>query len=530
MPTDRPCALVADSLDPDQLKPLRDLGVEILDRAGISAEQLALEIGPCQALLVRSRTKVTPDLLARAPALRVIGRAGTGVDNIDIEAATRSGVVVMNVPGGNAVAAAEHTIALMTALARSVPQAAASLRAGRWDRKLYQGTELTGKTLGVVGLGRIGREVAYRARGMRMRVLAYDPLTTAEVAEDLGIELRPLDELVKEIDFLSLHVPLSDATRHLVDAGLLASAKPGLRILNVARGGIVDEAALLESIEAGHVAGAALDVFESEPPEGSALVAHPAVISTPHLGASTAEAQAGVAHAVASQVGRYLTEGVIENAVNVVGLDPALREQVQPWADLARRLGWLASALSGDGIHQVDLTMVGEIASSCPQEALTTEVLMGLLNRFAGDRVNPVNAALFAEERGIRLSSAQRPAHKSFQSLLRVQVQHGDGSLNLAGTLFGTHNLRVVRAFGFNIDAIPEGPMLWCANRDAPGIIGHLGTVLADEGINIANMSVGRNSETGEALAVLNLDAEPSAEAIAALMSRDGIHWIRLVT
>lgn len=530
MPTDSLRVLVADSLDPDQLEPLRTHGVEVVDRVGITADELLSEIEPFQGLLVRSRTRVTAELLAAAPALRVIGRAGTGVDNIDVEAATRSGVVVMNVPGGNAVAAAELTIALMTSLARSVPQAAASLKAGRWDRKAFQGTELTGKTLGVVGLGRIGREVGARARGLRMRVIAYDPLTTAEVADDLGVELRPLEELVKESDFLTLHVPLSEETRHLVDASLLALARPGLRVLNVARGGIVDEAALLDALERGRVAGAALDVFESEPPEDNPLVAHPAVISTPHLGASTAEAQAGVAHAVASQVGRYLTEGVIENAVNVVGLDPALKEQVQPWADLARSLGWLASALVGDGIHGVDLTLVGEIVSTCPQEALSTEVLLGLLRRFGGDRVNPVNAAMFAEERGLRLSSAQRPAHKSFQSLLRVDVHHADGTLNLAGTLFGTHNLRVVRAYGFNIDAIPEGPMLWCANKDAPGIIGHLGTVLADEGINIANMSVGRNGETGEALAVLNLDAEPSDAALAALAARDGIHWVRLVT
>ena len=342
--------------------------------------------------------------------------------------------------------------------------------------------------------------------------------------------MRSLETLVSESDFLTVHCPLSEATRHLIDATLLSAAKPGIRILNVARGGIVDEAALLDSLNDGRVAGAALDVFESEPPEDNSLIQHPAVIGTPHLGASTAEAQAGVAQAIAAQLGRYLTEGVIENAVNVVALDPSVEAEVRPWIDLAGRLGWLASALVGDGIRQVDLTRVGEIAQTCPPEAITTEVLLGILSRFVGEPLNPVNASLFAEERGIRVSSMQRGAHKSFQSLLRVRVHHGEGELELAGTLFGTKNLRVVRAFGFNIDAIPEGPMLWCANRDAPGIIAHLGSVLADAGINIANMSVGRDAGSGEALAVLNLDGTPSGEALAKLSGHEGIRWVRLVT
>jgi len=523
------CVLVADSLDPEQLQPLRDAGVKVVDASGISPQELLTRIAPFQGLLVRSRTQVTEALLEAAPNLKVVGRAGTGVDNVDIAAATRAGVVVMNVPGGNAVAAAEHTVALMMSLARSIPQAAESLRSGRWDRKVYQGTELTGKTLGVIGLGRIGREVALRARGLRMQVLAYDPLTTEEAADDIGVGLRSLEGLVGAVDFLTVHVPLSDATRHLVGRQLLAKAKPGLRVLNVARGGVVDESALLEAIESGRVAGAALDVFESEPPAGDGIVSHPAVVSTPHLGASTVEAQAGVAHAIAAQVGQYLTESVIENAVNVVGLDPALRAEIGPWADLARRLGSVASELAGDGIRQVDVTLMGEI-TEWPQEALTTEVLMGVLGRFGGDRLNPVNAALFASERGIRVSTGQRTTHRSFQSLIRVAVAHGDDEIvSIDGTLFGTKQLRIVRAFEFNIDAIPEGPMLWVANEDQPGIIGHLGTVLASAGINIANMSVGRNANTGAALAVLNLDGGPAAETLSELESRPEIRWIRLV-
>lgn len=530
MPRPTMRVLVADSLDPEQLQPLRDAGVEVVDEAGISSEDLLTRIEPFHGLLIRSRTRVTKELLSAAPNLKVVGRAGTGVDNVDLAAATRSGVVVMNVPGGNAVAAAEHTIALMTSLARSIPQAAESLRAGRWDRKLFQGIELTGKTLGVVGLGRIGREVALRARGLRMQVIAYDPLTSEGAAADIGVGLRSLEELVAESDFLTVHVPLGDQTRHLVGADLLSRAKPGLRVLNVARGGVVDEAALLEALESGTVGGAALDVFESEPPAPDGLVAHPAVVATPHLGASTVEAQAGVAHAIAEQVARYLTEGVIENAVNVVGIDPALREEMGPWAELGRRLGSVASELTGDGIRQVDVTLMGEI-TAWPQEALTTEILLGVLGRFGGDRINPVNAAVFASERGIRVSTGTRSTHRSFQSLIRVSLEHGTGeTVCLDGTLFGTNQLRIVRAFDFNIDAIPEGPLLWVANEDQPGIIGHLGTILAEAGINIANMSVGRMENTGEALAVLNLDGLPDGDTLKQLESRPEIRWIRLVT
>ncbi|MAG58851.1 MAG: phosphoglycerate dehydrogenase [Planctomycetes bacterium] len=521
--------LVADALDAEQLASLHGRGIEVLDEAGISAEALRTRLRSVHGLLVRSRTQVDADLLSVAPDLRVVGRAGTGVDNIDLEAATRAGVVVMNVPGGNAVAAAEHTIALMMSLARQIPVAAASLREGRWDRKRFQGTELTGKTLGVVGLGRIGREVAQRAHGLKMRVLAFDPVLTAEVADDMGIGLLPIDELVANVDFLSVHVPLSDATRHLVDRALLAKAKPGLRVLNVARGGIVDEVALLEALESGSVGGVALDVFEQEPPTDAALLRHDRVVATPHLGASTAEAQAGVARAIADQVGRFLIDGVMENAVNAAGLDPASRAELAPWLQLARRLGTVAASLVDGGIRQIDVTLVGEIASGSG-DALTTEVLLGLLRPFATDRLNGINAEWFARERGIRVSHGSRPSHKSFQSLLRIAVHHGDeATLHLSGTLFGVDNLRIVRAFGFNIDAIPEGAMLFCRNQDRPGIIGHLGTLLADAGVNIANMSVGRDPNSGEALAVLNLDAPPESEVLAALAAREEIRWVRYV-
>jgi D-3-phosphoglycerate dehydrogenase len=388
--------------------------------------------------------------------------------------------------------------------------------------------EVTGKTLGIVGLGRIGREVARRALGLRMKVIAYDPIVSAQVAEELQVSLSSLDDLLRNADFLTVHVPLAPLTRHLIDARLLGLAKPGLRILNVARGGVVDEAALLSALESGRIAGAALDVFEEEPPRSRALLDHPRVVATPHLGASTSEAQSEVTRQIAIQVGRFFTAGIVENAVNLVGADPALREEMTPWAHLCKRLGGVAGGLAGDGLSRVEVTLFGEV-SRFPREVLLVDVLLGLLRPVAGDRINEVNAVLFARERGIALSDRHQESHKSFHALVRVSVQSDRGQIVLDGTLFGRANLRIVRAFGFNIDAIPEGPMIFAANEDRPGIIGHLGTVLGRAGVNIANMSVGRDQELGHALAVLNLDQEPSPEVLSALASSPAIRWVKHV-
>lgn len=526
MSSERLRVLIADQLDVEQLQPLRETGIEVVERAGIPAGELLETIAGFDGLLVRSRTRVTAEVLAAAPRLRVVGRAGTGVDNVDVAAATRAGVVVMNVPGGNVVAAAEHTLALMFALARHVPRAAQALREGRFEQKPFLGVELTGKTLGVVGLGRIGRAVAERARGLGMTVVAYDPIASARAAEEMGVTLLALEEVVARSDWLTVHVPLAPLTRHLVDRRLLSLARPGIRILNVARGGVLDEAALLEALDSGRVAGAALDVFEEEPPRNRALLDHPKVVATPHLGASTVEAQAGVARQIGIQVGTFLTRGVAENAVNLVGTDPRLREEIEPWQTLCRRLGGVAGGLCGPGLSRIELTVFGEVARF-PREALLVEALAGVLRPVAGDRVNQVNAALFAKERGLLVTDERKESHKSFQSLVRVTVTGDRESVALDGTLFGRNNLRIVRAFGFNIDAIPEGPMLFCANDDRPGIIGHLGSVLGRAGVNIANMSVGRDLEKGHALAVLNLDQEPGPEVLAALAAAPAIRWVR---
>lgn len=520
--------IVADQVDSEHLAPLLEKGIEVSNRAGIEASELREILPGFHGLIVRSRTKVTREILANAPDLRVVGRAGTGVDNIDVEAATDQGVVVMNVPGGNVVAAAEQTLALLFALARHTAAAAASVRAGKWEQKPFIGIELTGKTLGVLGLGRIGREVARRAHGLGMRVVAFDPIVAATAAEAWGVTPLSLDEVAKQADILTVHVPMAPKTRHLVDRRLLSLTRRGVRILNVARGGIIDEQALFEALESGHVAGAGLDVFEQEPPTDRRLLDHPRVVATPHLGASTVEAQTEVAKQIAHQLADYLSDGVVENAVNLISADKKLRDELKPWLTLARRLGAVAGALAGNGLSRVEIVAFGELAR-LPREALVSEACVGLLHASAGERINQVNATRFAKGRGIAVADRSQDSHESFQSLLRVSVQGDREHVTLDGTLFGRSTVRIVRAFGWNIDAIPDGPMLFVANEDRPGVIGHLGSVLAEAKINIANMSVGRDRKLGEALCVLNLDDEPNAATLYALKSAPGIRWIKAV-
>jgi D-3-phosphoglycerate dehydrogenase len=524
-----PSVLVADALSGADLEPLRAAGITVQDRAGLDARELAAILPGFEGLLVRSRTRVTAELLERPGRLRVIGRAGVGVDNIDLDAATRASVVVMNTPQGNVTAAAEHTIALLFALCRHIPEACAALRAGRFEQKPFLGVEIAGKTLGVVGLGRIGREVARRARALGMRVIGYDPLLAEDSARDLDVTLLALEELLREADVVTLHVPATPATRHLIDRARLAAMKRGARLLNVARGGIVDEQALLDALERDHLAGAALDVFESEPPAFGPLIHHPKVVATPHLGASTVEAQAGVARQVALQVADFLTRGVVENAVNMPGIPPGQAELLRPWASLARRLGGIATGLLRAPVRRVVLTTYGE-TSELSREFLCAESLFGLLRPYFDGRLGPVNARLIAGELGLLVSDRKVAKHRSFQGLLRVAATSASGeTVTLDGTLFGRDHLRLVRAFGVNMDAIPEGSLLFVANQDRPGVIAHLSQGLAAAGINIASMSVGRDAARGEALAVLSLDQEPGAGLLELLSADSRILWVRHV-
>ena len=518
--------LVADALELSELEALVARGIEVLDHRGIEAEALPAALQDCEGLLVRSRTQVDAALLEACPALRIVGRAGSGVDNIDLDAATSAGVLVSNTPGGNTNAAAEHTLALIFALARHLPQAAQSLAEGRWERTRFVGIELKGRRLGLVGLGRIGLNVARGARGLGMEVLATDPLIRAERAAELGIQLVSLPELVERVDFLSVHVPLVEKTRGLIGAELLARARPGIRILNVARGGIVDEGALLAGLESGRVAGAALDVFESEPPEPSALLRHPGVIATPHLGASTVEAQRGVAQRIAEQVASYLETGFATGAVNASGVDAGLAEFAAPWLKLARRLGRLAQGIHRGAIHWVDVRIFGE-AAQIPQSVVLDEALLGVLGQLVSRRVTAVNARSIAKERSLELRSRVQQSHPSFHGLLQVSVGSGDEETLVEGSLFGPDHLRLMGALGFSIDAALEGDMLLAENEDRPGMIASFSGVLADAEINVANMSVGRKSGGGLALSATNLDSPAGDAVVAALQAMPGIRWAR---
>lgn len=521
--------LVADAISSEELEPLRRAGVEVIDRAGIARKDLLVELAGCDGLLVRSRTQVDAEVLAAAPGLRVVGRAGTGVDNVDLSAATRAGIVVMNVPSGNTNAAAELTVALMTALCRNVAQANAALRAGRFEQKPFIGVELQGRTLGLVGLGRIGRAVGRKAQGLGMKVVGFDPLLSSAAVEELGFSAADLNELTACSDVISVHVPLTDKTRHLIGADLIGRMKKGVRILNVARGGVVDEAALLDALDSGKVAGAALDVFETEPPVDQRLLQHEKLLATPHLGASTREAQSAVARLIAQQVAKFLTLGVAENAVNLWGLEPEEREALLPWMSLARRLTALASALLQGRMQSVELVRVGD-AARLRGEPLMAEALVGALSPWMGVRLNAVNARLLAEEHGLAVTERVQAEHRSFASLLRVTVRSESDVVTLDGTLFGRALLRVVRAFGMNIDAIPEGSMLLLRHADQPGMIGFTGTLLSRHGINIANMCVGRSEDRSEALSVLNLDQELPASVLQELQQHAAVRFARAVS
>jgi D-3-phosphoglycerate dehydrogenase len=520
--------LVADRLElkggaPGGLAPL-----EIVDRAGITPEELAEVLGDYDGLVVRSRTKVTAALIERGTRLRVIGRAGTGVDNIDVEAATRRGILVMNVPGGNSNAAAEHTIAMMMAVSRNVPAAHAALVAGRWEPSKFTGVEVGGKTLGVLGLGRIGLMVAAKARGLGMNVIGYDPLTTPEIAAQHSIELLTLDDVIAAADYVSVHVPLATATKHLIGAERLARAKRGVRIINCARGGIVDEAALAGAIRSGHVAGAALDVFETEPPGASPLFDLPQVVVTPHLGASTVEAQENVSRAILAQVGDYLAGHAAAGAVNGFVIDAGTREVIAPYLELAERLGRVAAGLHPSG-GKVTARCYGHV-TSVNARPLTAHFLKGYLSRVLGAPINELSAHAVARDRGMVIEELSRDEHRSFQSLLYFSLERDGARFSIAGTVFGKSSLRIVRIGNQNLDAIPEGWMLIVHNRDVPGIVGRLGTALGAGGVNIANMSLGRDPHSGNAVAVLNVDSKPSSSLLAHLRSQPDIALVDLVS
>jgi D-3-phosphoglycerate dehydrogenase len=511
-----PKVLVSDALAPEGLEILeRAPGLTVVNRTGMKPAELLEAVRDVAGIVVRSSTKVTADVIAAAPELRVIGRAGIGVDNVDVPAATQRGVVVVNTPEGNNVTTAEHAIALLVSLARHVPQATASMKAGRWDKNKFSGTELFQRTLGVIGLGNIGRIVADRARGLGMRVIAADPYTSPELAAKIDVELVGLDELFQRADAVTVHVPKTRETTKLLGKEAFAKMKRGVLVVNAARGGIVDEAALLDALVSGHVGGAALDVFEQEPPPPDhPLLAHPAVICTPHLGASTEQAQLNVSIAVAEQVRDFLASGAIRNAVNVPSVSPELLEQVRPYLRLGEKLGRFQSQLSPGVIDEIEIEYAGEVAE-LRVAPITIAVLKGLLERFS-DRVNMVNAPVIAQQRGIRVIETKSSRPQDFASAITTRVR-GTVDRLIAGAIFHGGQPRIVRIDDFMLEAIPEGPTILIFNHDKPGVVGAVGTLLGEAAINISRMQLGLVRERQQAAMLVNVDQMPAEEVMERL-------------
>ncbi len=515
---------------------VKEAGVAALRRPGWQVEviserwseaELISRIGDYDALIVRSATKVTAPVIEAARSLKVIGRAGVGVDNIDLEAATRRGIVVVNAPDGNTIAAAEHSLALMLALARNIPQGDAGLKQGRWERKHLVGVELKQKTLGILGLGRIGSAVARRAQAFDMICLGYDPYISAEQADRLGVELVPLKTLLERSDFLTIHMPLTNDTRHLLDAKALALMKPGVRIINVARGGLIDEAALAEALKTGRIAGAAVDVFEEEPAISSPLLDCPNVVLTPHLGASTEEAQLHVAVDVAEAIANFLAGGLPNNAVNMATIAPEIMEKLAPYVELAEKLGSFLAQMAG-GIGRLRVIYSGALVD-LQTGPITTSVLKGLLERIVDDHVNLVNADYLAKRRGIKVETVHRGNGDDYHNRIGVEAETAEGLVTVAGSVFQPDSPRIVEINGYRVDAVPTGHMLVAPHQDRPGIIGKVGTLMGQAGINIATMQVGRKTQGGQAVMVLGTDAPLSPDLLDAICQIEGIQGAKQV-
>ncbi len=486
------------------LKEEKELEVDV--KTSLSPEQLKDIIKNYEALIVRSSTKVTKDIIESASKLKIIGRAGVGLDNVDAQAATLRGIVVMNTPGGNTISTAEHTMSMILALSRNIPQANLSLKNNIWDRKRFMGVELFGKTLGIIGLGRIGSEVAKRAISFGMRIIAYDPYLSIERAKQLEVELVDLRKLISLSDYISLHTPLTDDTQHMIGEEEFKLMKKGVRIINCARGGIVDEAALAKAAESGIVAGAALDVFETEPPKDSPLLKFDNCIVTPHLGASTEEAQVNVAIEIAKQVRDALLGRGIRNAVNVPSVEPEVLKVLEPYISLAERLGCLQAQLAEGHIAEVKIKYSGDMINH-DISPLTVALVKGLLTPTLQETVNYVNATLIAKERGIKITESKSTEVEEFANLISVEVKTDKAKSEVAGTLFTKNSPRIVKLNEFYVDAIPLGFMIITSNWDKPGIVGAIGTILGNNNINIAGMTFGRQTPGGRAITVLNVDS-----------------------
>lgn len=522
-----PRVLVSDELSETAVQIFRDRGVEVdyLPQIGKDKEALAGIIGRYDGLAIRSATKVTAKLLEKADRLRVIGRAGIGVDNVDIPAASKKGVIVMNTPFGNSITTAEHAIAMMFAVARQIPEANASTHAGKWEKSRFMGVELYNKTLGVIGAGNIGGIVCDRARGLHMKVIAYDPFLSEDRARTLGVTKVELDELLAKSDFITLHVPLTDKTRNILSAEAIARTKPGVRIINCARGGLVDEAALAEALKSGHVAGAAFDVFEVEPARESPLFGLPNVVVTPHLGASTTEAQENVALQVAEQMSDYLLTGAVQNALNMPNVTAEEAAVMGPWIKLAGHLGSFIGQMTEEPIRAINILYDGRVAEmNLP--ALNQAVIAGVMKATNPD-VNLVSAPIVAKERGIQVSTTRQDKSGVFDAYIKVTMVTDRRERSVAGTCFSDGKPRFIQIKGINIDAEIGRHMLYTTNEDVPGIIGLLGMTMGKNGVNIANFTLGRSAPGADAIALLYLDQPIDPKVVDTLESTGMFQQVR---
>lgn len=506
--------------------PISDFGIQMLmdapdvtvdKKPGLTEDELVEIIGEYDGLLVRSQTKVTPRIMKAGSKLKVIGRAGVGVDNIDLDAATKSGIIVINAPDGNTITTCEHAFAMMMALARHIPQAYTKTIQGVWDRKSFVGVELRNKTLGVLGMGRIGSEVAKRAKAFGMDIIGYDPFMTAERAEKMGIKLASVDEIIRQADFLTVHTPLTAETKHMIARPQFEVMKKGMRIVNCARGGIIDELALVEAIEEGIVAGAAFDVFEAEPPEADhPFLSHPKIIVTPHLGASTIEAQENVAIDVSEQVLHILRDQPFKNAVNMPPVPATVMNKIQPYFNLAEKLGYFTAQMSKGPLLEIVVNYSGELAEVDTQP-ITRYIVKGVLRQHLGSDVNVVNSMHLAKVRDINILVQQSHVAKGFTNLISVTLRTNEEERHVAGTLLNGYGERIVQIDKYTVDVAPEGHLLLIKHNDKPGLIGSVGTLLGDNGINIATMQVGRKIVGGSAIMVLSVDKAVNADVIQVL-------------
>ena len=508
--------LVSDNLSAKGVEILRKGGLEVDVNTGLKPEELKAIIGAYDGLVVRSATKATEDIISAADNLKVIGRAGAGVDNIDISAASKKGIVVMNTPGGNTVTTGEHSIAMMMALTRNIPQATASMKEGKWEKKALSGREVFNKTIGIIGLGRVGSIVASRAQGLKMNVIVYDPFLTQEIAEKQGYELVSLDDLYARADYITVHTPKSKETIGLVNKDAFAKMKDGVMIINCARGGIISEKDLLDALNSGKVAGAAVDVFEKEPPEDWTLAKHPNVICTPHLGAATLEAQENVALAVAEQIVDYLVNGVIRNAINAPSVAPEMLSKMKPYIELSERMGCffgqIIDHVTSDRLTKITFNYTGE-ASELDTEPITIAGLKGLFSSIVDD-VNYVNAPVLVKERGIDIVESQTSTEKVFTNTIGISLEFDSGTRHLEGSVFRRGDLRIVKVDNYSIEVIPDGHMLVIYNKDLPGTVGKIGSILGEADTNIARLFLGRDKQQGTAILIISVDTEVSKEVI----------------